>query len=79
MEGLLYVMSADEALIHTHEINIYDVIHEKEELGLCPGRLRNHLMHLLKRRHVWIIVCKPAYDVLHSGLSRIVGTEAVSH
>ena len=62
-EGLLHLVSADVAVIHSHEVNVCNVIHKKEELGLCLGRLCNHLMHLLERRHVWSIVCKSADDV----------------
>ena len=51
-KGLCYVVSADERLIHAHEMNIYNVIHKKEELRLSTWRLCNQLVHLLERWHV---------------------------
>ena len=34
VNGLCYLVSADEKIIHAHEVNIYNVIHKKEELRL---------------------------------------------
>ena len=56
MKGFLYLVSANERPIHAHEIDICNVVHKKEELGLCPWRLCNQLVHLLERWHVWSIV-----------------------
>ena len=64
MKGLLYVVSADERLIHVHEIDICNVIHKKEELRLSTWRLFNQLVHLLWRWHVWSIVSETAHDVM---------------
>ena len=39
MKRLLHVVSANERLIHAHEIDICNVVHKQKELGLCPWRL----------------------------------------
>ena len=75
-------MSADETLIHVHEVDVGNVVHKKEELGLSPGRLRYQLMHLLERRHVWIVIRKAAHDVLakiFSGRFGAAWAQAISH
>ena len=36
-----HMMSTNEALVHSHEVHISNVVHQKEELGLCSGRLCN--------------------------------------
>ena len=64
MKGLVYTVPANERLIHAHEINIRDVVHEKEKLCLSTWRLCNQPVHLLKRRHAWIIVSEMAHDVI---------------
>ena len=52
VKGLLYMVPADERLIHAHEVNVCNVVHEEEELGLSTRRLCDELMHLLQRWHV---------------------------
>ena len=69
MKGLLYVVSANERKIHAHELDIYNVVHKKEELGLCPWRLCNQLVQLLERWHVWGIVSEMAHDIFANGFS----------
>ena len=69
MKGLCYLVSADERVIHAHEIDIYNVIHKKEELRLSTWRLCNQLVHLLERWHVWSIVSETADDVMANVLT----------
>ena len=69
MRRLLYVVSANERIIHAHEINICNVVHKKKELGLSTWRLCNQLVHLLERWHVWSIVSEMAHDVITNVLS----------
>ena len=64
MKGLLYMVPANERLIHAHEINVCNVVHKEEELCLSTWRLCNQLMHLLERWHVWSIVGEMARDVI---------------
>ena len=70
MKGCCYLVSADERIIHAHELNIYNVIHQKEELRLSTWRLCNQLVHLLERRHVWSIVSETARDVMANVFNR---------
>ncbi len=50
-------------------INIYNVIHEKEQLCLSTWRLCNQLVHLLERWHVLSIVSETADDVMANVLT----------
>ena len=36
MKGLVYMVPADERLIHAHEIDVRNVVHKEEELRLSP-------------------------------------------
>ena len=64
MKRLLYMVPADERLVHAHKVDICNVIHEEEELCLSTWRLCNQLMHLLERRHLWSIVSKTELNVM---------------
>ena len=64
MKRLLYMVHANERLIHAHEVNVCNVLHKEEELCLSTWRLGNQLMHLLERWHVWSLVSKMAHDVI---------------
>ena len=64
VEGLCHLVSADERIIHAHEVDINNVIHKKEELRLSTWRLCNQLVQLMERWHVWIIVSETAHDAM---------------
>ena len=64
MKGLPNVMSANEGVIHAHEVNVCNVVRKKEELCLRTRRLCNQLVHLLERWHFWVIVGEMARDIL---------------
>ena len=63
------MVSANERIIHAHEINICNVAHKEEELGLSTWGLCNQLVHLLQRWHVWVIVSEMAHDVIANVLN----------
>ena len=58
-------------------IDIGNVVHKKEELGLRPWRLCNQFVHLLERWHVWSIIGEMADGVIANVFSR--PTMASSH
>ena len=58
-------MSPIEGLIEAHEINVHDVVHELEELNLCPRGLRNELLHTVQRWHVRLFSTEITGDVAH--------------
>ena len=63
MERLLHVVSAIEGVIHTHEVDIRNVIHEQKEFGLRSRRLRDELVHSLQRRHCRSVLGKVALEL----------------
>ena len=63
MKGVMYVVSANERKTHADEIDICNVVHTKEELCLCAWRLCNRGVHLLERRHVWVIASEMAHNL----------------
>ena len=64
MKCSLYMVPADERRVHAHEIDVCNVVHKEKELCLSTWRLCNQLVHLLKRRHAWIIVSEMAHNVI---------------
>ena len=49
---LLNTVSSDERGVHSHQVDIYDIVHKQEELSLRSWRSRHQLMHLLERWHI---------------------------
>ena len=63
VEEKRHVVPANEGAADPHKINISDVVHELEELYLCPRGLRNELLHAMQRRHVKLFSTEIASDV----------------
>ena len=75
-------MPADETEIHVHEGDVSNIVHKEEKLSLSLGRLRDHLVHPLKRRHAWSVIGKAEHDVLakiFGGLSSTAWAQTISH
>lgn len=53
MEALPHMMPPIKRMVEAHEVDIHNVIHQEEELGLRSWRLRNQFVHVLQRWHVW--------------------------
>jgi hypothetical protein len=54
---------ANERAVDSHQVNVCDVVHELEELDLCPRGLRNELLHTMQRRHVRLFSSEITSDV----------------
>ena len=62
-DKLLHVVPANEGAVDPHKVNVHDVVHELEELNLCPRGLRNELLHAVQRWHVRLFSTEITRDV----------------
>ena len=62
-ENLRHVVPANEGAVDPHKVNVHDVVHELEELNLCPRGLRNELLHAVQRWHVRLFSTEITRDV----------------
>ena len=62
-EKFCHVVPANEGPVDPHKVNVRDVVHELEELHLCPRGRRNELLHAVQRWHVRLFSTEITRDV----------------